>query len=560
MSVNISSGNMCKTTNKIWLTTILCLFILSIIPGDAQSQYSSLFDKRSEYMGRLLQISGIAETSSSYMIRPYGADKVLFNNEEDRTLWVSYLDGRYQESQPGFLPETATLFQSFNSTLPNGNNDGAIWQGKGFNVSLTSAWRYKKNIFEVSLNPIMAYSQNLPYDLGPLARSGEMEFSYQYVLIDDVQRFGDSHTAWVNMGDSAVEIAVAGLRTGLSNKRMWVGPSVFNSLNFGYNAGGFLHYHISSDGPISTSIGDFEFNFLYGRLKKSSYFPVTDRRFTGLASITALYSPDFIPGLSIGAVRMFQNRWPASFSDVWNDSKDLFQPFLKENIVSEERPRGTDESNQLATIFLRWFFPDYGFEVYSEYGRNDHNFEANDLRTIPDHHRAYSIGFIKTFQRTPDRLASLNVEITQFDPTRSVEILGGGRVAWQPHGLLLQGMTTNGQILGTSASPGSNLQTVQLNEFSEKQSRGMFISRITHHNGGLIWRLNEIEALNDGSTSFENYIRTEYQAGFSYTRQIWNRVEIASALRMSYTFNQHHIYKNDVMNVQLEIGLKKRFR
>ena len=44
-------------------------------------------------------------------------------------------------------------FNSFNTTAPYGQNDGALWQGKGYNTSLTLGARFEALGFEITLKP-----------------------------------------------------------------------------------------------------------------------------------------------------------------------------------------------------------------------------------------------------------------------------------------------------------------------------------------------------------------------------------------------------------------------
>jgi hypothetical protein len=80
---------------------------------------------------------------------------------------------------------------------------------------------------------------------------------------------------------------------------------------------------------------------------------------------------------------------------------------------------GSDPDNQIMTAFARWQFPEAGFEVYGEYGRNDHYQNRRDLRLQPDHARAYMMGFIKVFEVSQNRLLAINAEVTQIEDMRS---------------------------------------------------------------------------------------------------------------------------------------------
>ena len=55
-------------------------------------------------------------------------------------------------------------FNSYNSATPFGQNDGALWQGKGYNTSFTTGVRLDGYGFEATLKPYIVFSQNLPFE------------------------------------------------------------------------------------------------------------------------------------------------------------------------------------------------------------------------------------------------------------------------------------------------------------------------------------------------------------------------------------------------------------
>jgi hypothetical protein len=57
-----------------------------------------------------------------------------------------------------FGPE---LFTSYNTAAPYGQNDGALWQGKGLNVSATGGIRFEGWGVEATFKPQLDWSQNV---------------------------------------------------------------------------------------------------------------------------------------------------------------------------------------------------------------------------------------------------------------------------------------------------------------------------------------------------------------------------------------------------------------
>ena len=55
-------------------------------------------------------------------------------------------------------------YNSYNSAAPYGQNDGALWQGKGYNTSLTGGARMEAFGFELTVKPQISFSQNQSFD------------------------------------------------------------------------------------------------------------------------------------------------------------------------------------------------------------------------------------------------------------------------------------------------------------------------------------------------------------------------------------------------------------
>jgi hypothetical protein len=89
-------------------------------------------------------------------------------------------------------------FMSYNTAVPYGQNDGALWQGKGFNSSLTAGVRLEGYGVELTFKPQLAFSQNLAFDyvqpayLGAAYADKAADYGYYGIpSIDAPQRFGN---------------------------------------------------------------------------------------------------------------------------------------------------------------------------------------------------------------------------------------------------------------------------------------------------------------------------------------------------------------------------------
>ena len=128
-------------------------------------------------------------------------------------------------------------FNSFNTTAPYGQNDGALWQGKGYNTSLTLGARFEALGFEITLKPQVCFSQNLEFEYLP--GKYDSEYSYFYTEggnIDFVQRYGDKSFWNFDFGDTEIRWTLHNFTIGFGNQSPWLGSSYLNPMLGSNNA------------------------------------------------------------------------------------------------------------------------------------------------------------------------------------------------------------------------------------------------------------------------------------------------------------------------------------
>ena len=149
---------------------------------------------------------------------------------------------------------------------------------------------------------------------------------------------------------------------GFSTENLWWGTAIRNAIMLSNNARGFPHITFNSIEPLQTKIGNFEWQFLTGRLEKSGFLPSYTnfynyndyfylpkkndwRYFQGLI---ISYSPSFIKGLTVGF-----SRWVQAYSTFIKDTKDYFPVldglFRKNDKYGADIPGG-DQSLSLIHI------------------------------------------------------------------------------------------------------------------------------------------------------------------------------------------------------------------
>ena len=93
--------------------------------------------------------------------------------------------------------------------------------------------------------------------------------------IDMPERFGTQITTKQLLGQSSVRLKLEkNFSIGISNENLWWGPSKLrNSIMMSNHAEGFKHITFNTTKPIKTFIGNFEWQFVTGRLESSGFKP-----------------------------------------------------------------------------------------------------------------------------------------------------------------------------------------------------------------------------------------------------------------------------------------------
>jgi hypothetical protein len=362
------------------------------------------------------------------------------------------------------LPTSVTV--RFNSTYPYGSNDGAIWAGRGLTTSIETGFELKLGPISAIVNPIAFRAENRPFQLIPNGRGGNQRYADAVYpgLIDRPQRFGSGPYSRVDPGQSTVRIDLFGLAAGASTADMGWGPMQYYEYITGGNAPGIPHVFFGTGAPVNVGIGRAHAQVIWGRIDQSDFSPVhgttyysslietgTKRFASGLVGV---FQPRGIDGLEIGAARFFHSLWPREGIPRSYFTKP-FSALLKKDIkpvlgFSDTQGAG---DNQLASVFARWALSHSGFEVYTEYGHEDHNYNLRDLIEEPDHSRILGLGARKVISSDSLHLSAIRAEMIDYGlPTLARNRPEGGTYL---HGQMAQGHTNRGQVIGADAGVGT---------------------------------------------------------------------------------------------------------
>ena len=133
------------------------------------------------------------------------------------------------------------------------------------------------------------------------------------------ERFGKKRHNRLLLGQSSVRFNWKKISLGISKENLWWGPSKRNSIMMSNHAEGFKHITFNTTKPLKSFIGNFEWQFVTGRLESSKFTPPnTDFEYGG----TKLYIPKINQNGKLNDWRFFQCLI-ISYSPKWVDGLSL---------------------------------------------------------------------------------------------------------------------------------------------------------------------------------------------------------------------------------------------
>ena len=390
-----------------------------------------------------------------------GTKRTLYESDATETNWfTSGIDRSVKLKLYG--PE---WFNSYNTKAPYGQNDGALWQGKGYNTSLTAGARLEAFGFEATFKPQVSWSQNREFDYMPGVYGSEYSYFWKG-NIDLVQRYGDSSFWTFDWGDTEIRYTWNNFTVGFGFQSPWLGPAFLNPMLGSNNAGTYPKFDI---GLRKTKVympytdwylGEIEGRAWLGYLTESDYFDndsTNDHR--QLTGFSVAYSPSILPELTISINKISLARWDEK-------SAKYLNPLYDSNEVEDQK----------ASFGADLLFPAVGFEVYGELGVDDYN--ARGFAN-PFHTAIYTVGakkelsFFRRFQKFNIR-PEIIFEWSNFEMSQDFQ-LQWNYMGYYSHSLIAQGYTQRGQILGAGSGYFGNSQYIALRTYFSKGSLTLFL-------------------------------------------------------------------------------------
>jgi len=374
------------------------------------------------------------------------------------------------------------LFMSFNTAAPYGQNDGVLWQGRGFNSMFRGGVRIEGHGLELTILPHVAFSQNLAFDFirpnysGPNYAGRAEDFGHQGVRsIDAPQRFGDRAFFDWDFGDSEIRYTWRTLTIGFGTQAIWLGPAQLNPIIHSNNATSYPRFDIGLRRQAITlpwlnwHVGDIEFRAWWGRLSESDWFDNDSSNDHNLITgVSFAYNfPSFLSGLTVGFNRIMLSKWEARhFQSIFT----LLWPFL-------DTRAGFDENDQRFSLIIDYRIPIVGLNIYLEWGRDDYSNDFQAVIRYPFHTQAYTIGLRKNML-LPNRFrGELLLEHTHLESSRNYSEVVDWNTTFYSHHIIRQGHTNRGQWLGAGIGTGGNSQFLGFTLYHSRGNAQVFVQR-----------------------------------------------------------------------------------
>jgi hypothetical protein len=397
------------------------------------------------------------------------------------------------DSNSRISPLYPTLRLVWNSALPSGGNDGALWAGRGLSGSVTGGATYRRGFefgrLDVVLSPDFTFSANRSFFVFGGREPGRSAFSSPWHIgrssADLPLRFGDVPLRAIGLGQSSVTLTMPRVTFGVSSANEWWGPAIRNTLLLSNNAAGVPRLFARTTRPLHTRFGDFEGRAMIGALTESPFFDYDQSNDTrSLSGLLVTYRPALDTGLTLGLSRLVMARATSNFGVVQHalDVVLRYEPLRRESDTTDTGA-SLQRTDQLFSLFARWVVPASGFETYAEWSRMELPRSIREYLEVPQSTQGYTLGLQWVDPRATDGFVRLqgevtNLEQTQVLPNRPPPDYYTGRAA-------VQGFTQRGQVLGAAIGPGSSSQFLAADWMAKRWQAGVFLGRTRTENDAL---------------------------------------------------------------------------
>jgi hypothetical protein len=456
------------------------------------------------------------------------------------------------------------IFMSTNTATPYGQNDGALWQGKGLNAAVTGGLRLETCGVEAVFKPQFAFSQNLDFDymqpnyLGIAYQNKAEVYGYYGLMgVDAPQRQGDELVFNYDWGDSEIRYTWKTITVGFGTQAAWLGPAQLNPLIHSNNASSYPKVDIGIRKQtlitpgIGRHLGDIEARLWWGCLSESEFFDNNisnnNNLITGLSA--AYRFPGALQGLSIGVNRVMLSKWkniePESIFA-------LIAPFANGAAWSPH-------NDHLGSLALDYILPTARVDIYFEWARNNFSTGLYDLIHYPFHSEAYTFGIKKVLPLTSRISGEILLETSNLGSFMDYKLLNNN-ATFYAHDVITQGYTNKGQWLGAGIGTGGNSQYLGFKLYYPIGYGQFFIQRRNpdmDYIGYMISGTNIVSNLDTTAKyTTERSIRTFLDFGITGIYRIYNLVFTGSLIFRDERNHQSNETLIHHYNFYLSLGFK----
>ena len=391
-------------------------------------------------------------------------------------------------------------FNSYNTAAPYGQNDGALWQGRGYNTALTTGLRLEGYGFELTFKPQVSFSQNLPFDI--MDNSAYYTNKYAYIWgyskdsgVDAPQRFGDKAFWNYDWGDSEVRWGWKSFTLGFGTESIWLGPAFLNPILHSNNAASYPKFDIGLRKTkltipyLNYDLGYLEARMWLGKLSESEYFDTDDsNNHNQITGMSVYFSPSFLDGLVIGINKICLSKW----------DDDEYYKYLNPMYGMLGAKDGNVAEDQKVSLSAEWLAPKGGMDAFFELAIDDHANTYDSIDTYITHfwHAfVYTFGFKKQFDIKSEKKISGELLFEWNNTEMSQDFQMHWPYNFGFHHKVTQGYTNKGQWLGSGIGYGGQSQYLGLKIYYPKGSSLIYLHRYNPDNNFLFK-----EAIYDVST------------------------------------------------------------
>lgn len=373
-----------------------------------------------------------------------------------------------------------------NSDLPFSFNDGALWAGRGVNLSLMAGARMHAGPATLVLAPELVFSENRAFQTIVYPRTGAPQrspFASPWYAppssLDLFSRPGADSRAQVDPGQSSLTLTVGGLAIGAASESLWWGPGVRNALVMSTQAPGVPHLFLRTARPLRTPLGELEGRWIAGTLTESAFFDtLTSNDHRSLSALALTFRPAGEPGLVLGLARaVYGEREGAGLGA--SAMFDVFRRVPRDVAFAGE----ADARDQLLSLFGQWMVPAAGLEAYFEWARFGRLGSLRGLLESPERAQGYTAGLQWARPLGRESAARVQAEATYLEPSSAAP--AAVEVSSYASRSVPQGYTQRGQLIGASIGPGASSQWVAADYLAPAWQAGIFAQRIRWDNAAL---------------------------------------------------------------------------